>query len=90
MVCGNLRDAATDLEGRGLLVHRSHWVASAHVTSVVRRGRDTVCLLDNGDEVAVSRRRRAEVVAQFGEGVRLTPAPAKRSEGQPGQDSGVT
>jgi DNA-binding LytR/AlgR family response regulator len=54
----------------GLRVHRSWWVAREHVISVRRSVAGAVCLMSDGREVLVSRRRRGEVLARFGDGAR--------------------
>jgi hypothetical protein len=43
-------------------------VACEHVVSVRRTAAGTVCLMSDGRQVPVSRRRRAEVLARFGDG----------------------
>ena len=40
----------------GMQVHRSHWIARAAVSRIVRRAGRTVVVLENGSEVPVSRR----------------------------------
>ncbi len=66
MLLYSLRQAAADLGEQGLLIHRSVWVAKAAVTRVKRDGPRLLVRLENGRELAVSRRRQAEVVAEFG------------------------
>ena len=39
----------------GLRVHRSHWVASAQVTSATRKGDGATLTLSQGDDIPVSR-----------------------------------
>ncbi|AUQ49090.1 hypothetical protein PhaeoP83_00791 [Phaeobacter inhibens] len=43
----------------GAQCHRSHWVRFKHVTSVKRQGSAYTCLLEDGTEIPVSRRRYA-------------------------------
>lgn len=67
LVLGALQDVE-DAEGlAGMRVHRSWWVHARHVRSVRSRGDGAVCILGDGREVPVSRRRKAEVLARFGE-----------------------
>ena len=48
-------DAVAELEGAGMQVHRSFWVAYRHVTAIRQReGRTMVCLT-GGEVVPVSR-----------------------------------
>ncbi|MEM9603837.1 MAG: LytTR family DNA-binding domain-containing protein [Pseudomonadota bacterium] len=68
-VLGRLRDAVSELSDIGLQVHRSHWIADAHVERVIRQGSTTVCVLSTGDRVPVSRRRARDVIERFGQGV---------------------
>ena len=48
-------DAVEELRDRGLQIHRSYWVAHAHIRRVVRRDYRTLLHLDGGYEVPVSR-----------------------------------
>lgn len=50
-------------ETEGLQVHRSHWLAFAHVAQVLRRREQAVVTMDTGDTVPVSRRFRADLFA---------------------------
>lgn len=54
---GQAIDALEDT-GKGVQVHRSHWVALAHVADVKRRGQGAVCVTSKGIELPVSRSRR--------------------------------
>jgi DNA-binding LytR/AlgR family response regulator len=48
-------DAVAELEGAGMQVHRSFWVAYRHITAIEQReGRIVVCLT-GGEVVPVSR-----------------------------------
>jgi DNA-binding LytR/AlgR family response regulator len=49
-------------------VHRSWWVRARHVRSVRRTATGAVCVMSDGRNVPVSRRRKAEVLARFGDG----------------------
>jgi DNA-binding LytR/AlgR family response regulator len=71
LVLGSLQEVE-DAEGSaGMRVHRSWWVHARHVRIVRRRGEAAICELSNGREVPVSRRRKADVLARFGDGARL-------------------
>ena len=48
-------DAVAELEGAGMQVHRSFWVAFRHVTAVEQREGRTVVCLTGGEVVPVSR-----------------------------------
>jgi hypothetical protein len=82
MLLYTLADAETELDGRGMRVHRSHWVADRHVLGLRRRGSRFVCVLTGGLEAPVSRRRQAEVVARYGRDTRYhAPAVGGSSKG---------
>lgn len=50
------------LEGfRGMQCHRSHWVRFRHIRKIQPAGSAYVCILDDGIEVPVSRRRYGEL-----------------------------
>ena len=49
----------------GSQIHRSHWVAHAHVSGVHRQDGRVFCILDTGARLPVGRRRQAEVVARL-------------------------
>jgi hypothetical protein len=68
MILGSLREAAAALGDAGMTVHRSHWVAHAHVRRVVIAGNEASCQLATGLRVPVSRRKRREVRRQYGDG----------------------
>ena len=79
MILGSLKDAAAALSERGMLVHRSHWVAHAHVRRVQIAGNKAWCLMSTGVRVPVSRRKRREVRAHYGQGpVAVAEAAAPR------------
>ena len=80
LVLGALADVESEEASHGLRVHRSWWVACAHVLSVRRTATGAACLMSDGREVPVSRRRRAEVLARFGDGARYRVASASSSE----------
>lgn len=67
LILGALADVETEAAAAGLRVHRSWWVATDHVVSVRRTATGAVCLVSDGRQVPVSRRRRSEVLAHFGD-----------------------
>jgi hypothetical protein len=82
LVLGALQEVE-DSEGvSGMRVHRSWWVHANHVRSVRRRSDALVCRMSDGRDIPVSRRRKADVLARFGDtAVYATPA---------GADSGLS
>jgi DNA-binding LytR/AlgR family response regulator len=68
LILGALADVESEAAATGLRVHRSWWVANEHVVSVRRTATGAVCLMSDGRQVPVSRRRRSEVLAHFGDG----------------------
>jgi hypothetical protein len=68
LILGALADVDSEDASRGVRVHRSWWVATEHIVSVRRRANGVVCLMSNGQQIPVSRRRSAEVLARFGDG----------------------
>jgi hypothetical protein len=77
LVLGALQEVE-DSEGvSGMRVHRSWWVHANHVRSVRRRSDSLVCRMSDGRDILVSRRRKADVLARFGDtAVYETPAGA--------------
>ncbi len=71
LILGALQNVE-DAEGAaGIRVHRSWWVHANHVRSVRRRADALVCTMSDGLEVPVSRRRKADVLARFGDSARF-------------------
>ncbi|MCU0756559.1 MAG: LytTR family transcriptional regulator [Xanthomonadales bacterium] len=66
MVLASLATAEQALGDRGLRVHRSHWVALAHVRRLARTVSGTVLVLSDGSRIPVSRRRAGEVRERLG------------------------
>jgi hypothetical protein len=66
MILGTLRDASAALGAGGMLVHRSHWVAHAHVQRLIRHGQKWECEMSNGLRIPVSRRNRQAVLEWHG------------------------
>lgn len=53
--------AAVEQMSDGVQIHRSHWVALAHIASMERRGQGGICTLSSGLELPVSRSRWKEL-----------------------------
>lgn len=82
LILGALADVESEGRAQGLRVHRSWWVACDHVVSVRRTATGAVCRMSDGREVPVSRRRRAEVLARFGDGAQYWVARASKPVAQ--------
>lgn len=64
MLLYNLRDAIRDLTGiSGTQIHRSHWVAQKYIARVENKNGQKICVLTDGTELPISRRRQQEVLA---------------------------
>lgn len=70
LVLGALQEVEDGEGTSGLRVHRSWWVHAGHVLRVRSTPAGAVCEMSDGRSVPVSRRRKAEVVARFGDGAR--------------------
>jgi DNA-binding LytR/AlgR family response regulator len=68
LVLGALNEVEADTALEGLRVHRSWWVRACHVRSVRRTATGAVCVMTDGRNVPVSRRRKADVLSRFGDG----------------------
>jgi hypothetical protein len=79
LILGALADVEAEAGETGLRVHRSWWVATEHVVTVRRTASAAVCVMSDGRQVPVSRRRRSEVLARFGEGVRYRVGGASKA-----------
>ncbi len=75
LVLGSLKHYAEALGDQGVLVHRSNWVAKHHVVKVRTSGEEAYCLMSNGLKVPISRSKKKQVKAIFGDFVR---APQER------------
>lgn len=82
LVLGSLQEVEDAEGGAGMRVHRSWWVHARHVRTVRRSGEAAVCELSDGREVPVSRRRKADAVARFGERARFEDLPAASRDRQ--------
>lgn len=60
LILMRLGDAMSELEGRGLQVHRSHWIAVDAVTAHRREKGRNILVMADGAEVPVSRSFRAQ------------------------------
>ncbi|MEM8997713.1 MAG: LytTR family DNA-binding domain-containing protein [Acidobacteriota bacterium] len=80
LVLYNLKDAVDELERvlDGLQIHRSHWVADAHVRRLTRRSGGWICELNTGLELPVSRRRAADAKRRWGAGATYRGADAPK------------
>ena len=67
MVIGSLRDAALAFADEGMLVHKSHWVRHSHVVRYAAAEQRAVCIMSTGLKIPVSRRRRKEAKAMYGD-----------------------
>lgn len=75
LVLGSLKHYAEAFGDEGVLVHRSHWVAKRHVVKVRTSGEEAYCLMSNGLKVPISRSKKKQVKAVFGDFIR---APQER------------
>ena len=67
-VLGSLAEVEAALPEAGLRVHRSHWIAFAHLRRVSKSAKGWACELRGGERVPISRRRLAEVRERLGSG----------------------
>ena len=66
LILGSLKHYVAAFAEQGMLVHRSHWVAKAHVEKVHIAGDTAICLMDTGLQVPISRSKRKAVKDYFG------------------------
>jgi hypothetical protein len=85
LVLGSLQEVEEEEGSAGMRVHRSWWVHARHVRTVVRRGEAAICELSDGREVPISRRRKADAVARFGDRARYQEIPTA-SKSLPARD----
>ena len=85
LVLGSLQEVEDEEGSAGMRVHRSWWVHARHVRSVGRRGEAAICELSDGREVPISRRRKADAVARFGDRARYQEMPTA-SKSLPARD----
>lgn len=79
LILGSLQEVEESEAAAGMRIHRSWWVHARHVRSVRRRADGLFCQLSDGREIPVSRRRRAEVLARFGDAARYQTPPAQNA-----------
>ena len=75
LVLGSLQEVEDEEGSAGMRVHRSWWIHARHVRTVRRRGEAAICELSDGREVPISRRRKADAVARFGDRARYQEMP---------------
>jgi len=75
LVLGSLQEVEDEEGSAGMRVHRSWWVHARHVRTVGRRGEAAICELSDGREVPISRRRKADAMARFGDRARYQEMP---------------
>ena len=85
LVLGSLQEVEDEEGSAGMRVHRSWWIHARHVRTVRRRGEAAICELSDGREVPISRRRKANAVARFGDRARYQEMPTA-SKSLPARD----
>ena len=85
LVLGSLQEVEDEEGSAGMRLHRSWWVHARHVRTLGRRGEAAICELSDGREVPVSRRRKADAVARFGDRARYQEMPTA-SKSLPARD----
>jgi hypothetical protein len=85
LVLGSLQEVEDEEGSAGMRVHRSWWVHARHVRTVGRRGEAAICELSDGREVPISRRRKADAIARFGDRARYQEMPTA-SQSLPARD----
>lgn len=89
LVLGSLQEVEDEEGSAGMRLHRSWWVHAMHVRTVGRRGEAAICELSDGREVPISRRRKADAVARFGDRARYQemPTASKSLQAREGQNN---
>jgi len=85
LVLGSLQEVEDEEGSAGMRIHRSWWVHARHVRTVRRRGEAAICELSDGREVPISRRRKADAMARFGDRARYQEMPTA-SQSLPARD----
>ena len=85
LVLGSLQEVEDEEGSAGMRIHRSWWVHARHVRAVRRRGEAAICELSDGREVPISRRRKADAMARFGDRARYQEMPTA-SKSLPARD----
>ncbi len=75
LLLGSLQEVEDEEGSAGMRIHRSWWVHARHVRAVRRRGEAAICELSDGREVPISRRRKADAMARFGDRARYQEMP---------------
>ena len=75
LVLGSVQEVEDEEGSAGMRLHRSWWVHARHVRTVGRRGEAAICELSDGREVPISRRRKADAMARFGDRARYQEMP---------------
>ncbi|TFH74998.1 LytTR family transcriptional regulator [Gammaproteobacteria bacterium LSUCC0112] len=76
LILGALQEVEDTEAMTGMRIHRSWWVHAGHVRTVRRKADGLVCQLSDGREIPVSRRRKADVLARFGDAARYETSSA--------------
>jgi len=89
LVLGSLQEVEDEEGSAGMRIHRSWWVHARHVRTVRRRGEAAICELSDGREVPISRRRKADAMARFGDRARYQemPTASKSLQAREGQNN---
>lgn len=74
LILGALQEVEDQEGALGVRTHRSWWVNSRFVVNVRGKSDGAICEMSNGLEVPVSRRKKADVLARFGNHARYIPA----------------
>ena len=85
LVLGSLQEVEDEEGSAGMRLHRSWWLHARHVRTVGRRGEAAICELSDGREVPISRRRKADAMARFGDRARYQEMPTA-SKSLPARD----
>lgn len=76
LILGALQEVEDAEAMAGMRIHRSWWVHAGHVRTVRRKADGLVCQLSDGREIPVSRRRKADALARFGDAARYETSSA--------------
>ena len=89
LVLGSLQQVEEAEGPNGIRTHRSWWVNAQYVARVRGKGDGAVCEMSNGLEVPVSRRRKAEMLARFGNSASFNSAAIAIASPLPGSDQNI-
>ena len=89
LVLGSLQQVEEAEGPNGIRTHRSWWVNAQYVARVRGKGDGAVCEMSNGLEVPVSRRRKAEMLARFGNSASFNSAAIAIASPIPGSDQNI-